>query len=127
MAVDTFAALSQGSAPNNRLRLLSPFDPALRDRKRAQRLFGFHYRIEIFVPAAKRRYGYYVFPVLQGERMIGRLDIKRDGDITLVTAFWPEMGVFMGKIRIKALQAEVERAALFVGSTSVTWAADWQK
>ncbi|MEM6680142.1 MAG: crosslink repair DNA glycosylase YcaQ family protein, partial [Pseudomonadota bacterium] len=49
--------------PSSRVRLLSPFDPALRDRNRAERLFAFQYRIEIFVPEAKRRYGYYVFPV----------------------------------------------------------------
>ncbi len=51
---------------SSRVRLLSPFDPALRDRARAERLFGFRSRIEIFVPEAKRRYGYYVFPVMQG-------------------------------------------------------------
>jgi len=128
MTVDSFAAVSQDEAtPNTRVRLLSPFDPALRDRKRAERLFGFHYRIEIFVPAAKRTYGYYVFPVLQGTRMIGRLDIKREGDTTHVTAFWPETGVSMGKGRVKALRSEVERAAQFVGSTAVTWVADWLK
>lgn len=113
--------------PNARVRLLSPFDPALRDRNRAERLFGFHYRIEIFVPAPKRQYGYYVFPVMQGDRLIGRIDTKRDGDATLVTAFWPEHGVLMGKARIKALTAEVERAATFVGSTSVNWGQDWLK
>ncbi|AKS44726.1 hypothetical protein SAMN05444287_2360 [Octadecabacter temperatus] len=113
--------------PNNRVRLLSPFDPALRDRKRAERLFTFHYRIEIFVPAPKRQYGYYVFPVMQGDRMIGRVDTKRDGEATLVTAFWPEKGVRMGKARVRALEAEIERVATFVGSTDVTWAADWLK
>lgn len=113
--------------PNARVRLLSPFDPALRDRKRTERLFGFHYRIEIFVPAAKRKYGYYVFPVMQGDRLIGRIDVKRDGDITRVTAFWPEKGIAMGKARVKALTSEIERAATFVGSTDVHWDADWLK
>ncbi len=113
--------------PNARVRLLSPFDPALRDRKRAERLFDFHYRIEIFVPAPKRKYGYYVFPVMQGDRMIGRIDTKRDGDTTLVTAFWPENGIRMGKARIAALTSEVDRVATFVGSKSVDWAAGWLK
>ena len=113
--------------PNNRVRLLSPFDPALRDRKRAERLFNFHYRIEIFVPATKRQYGYYVFPVMQGDCMIGRIDTKRDGDTTLVTAFWPEKGVRMGKARVRALEAEIDRVATFVGSTDVRWEADWLK
>ena len=52
--------------PTTRLRILSPFDPALRDRDRAEFLFGFYYRIEVFVPEPKRQYGYYVFPVLEG-------------------------------------------------------------
>ncbi|MBU2992556.1 crosslink repair DNA glycosylase YcaQ family protein [Octadecabacter sp. 1_MG-2023] len=113
--------------PNSRVRLLSPFDPALRDRKRAERLFDFHYRIEIFVPAPKRKYGYYVFPVMQGDRMIGRIDTKRDGDATLVTAFWPGKGIRMGKARIKALEAEVDRVAKFVGSNDVNWSKGWNK
>lgn len=113
--------------PNTRVRLLSPFDPALRDRKRAERLFNFHYRIEIFVPAPKRQYGYYVFPVMQGDQMIGRIDTKRDGDTTLVTAFWPEQTIRMGKGRIKALQAEIDRVATFVGSADVVLAKGWLK
>jgi len=118
---------STPSDPNARVRLLSPFDPALRDRKRAERLFNFHYRIEIFVPASKRQYGYYVFPVMQGDRIIGRIDTKRDGDITLVTAFWAEKNVRMGKARIKALEAEIERVATFVGSNDIVWADGWLK
>ncbi|MDA9207545.1 winged helix DNA-binding domain-containing protein [Octadecabacter sp.] len=113
--------------PNARVRLLSPFDPALRDRKRAERLFDFHYRIEIFVPAPKRKYGYYVFPVMQGDRIIGRIDTKRDGSTTLVTAFWPEKGIRMGKARIAALTSELDRVATFVGSTSVDWGDGWLK
>ena len=65
-------------APPSRIRVLSPFDPVLRDRDRAERLFGFRYRIEIFVPEAKREYGYYVFPLLEGDRLIGRIDMKAD-------------------------------------------------
>ncbi len=104
--LDQVASLPEASA---RVRLLSPFDPALRDRARAERLFGFHYRIEIFVPEAKRRYGYYVFPVLQGDRVIGRLDAKRVGTALVVRAFWPETGVRMGKARTAGLLSELER------------------
>ena len=88
--------------PTNRLRLLSPFDPALRDRNRAEFLFGFYYRIEVFVPEAKRQYGYYVFPVLEGSRLIGRIDCKafRDDRTLRVKAFWPEAGVKLGAGRI---------------------------
>jgi uncharacterized protein YcaQ len=112
-------------APSQRVRLLSPFDPALRDRKRAERLFGFHYRIEIFVPAPKRQYGYYVFPVLEGTQLIGRIDTKRDGDTLQVTAFWPEKGVHMGSGRSARLVGEIERAARFVGSTQIDYIDGW--
>ncbi|WP_375254190.1 winged helix-turn-helix domain-containing protein [Yoonia sp.] len=111
--------------PVPRVRVLSPFDPALRDRKRAERLFGFHYRIEIFVPAPKRKYGYYVFPVIEGDRIIGRIDMKRHGDRLVVRAFWPEGGVKMGAGRTKALTAELERAAAFGGCGALEIADDW--
>ena len=55
-----------------RMRALSPFDPVIRDRNRLQWLFGFDYTIEIYVPPEKRKYGYYVFPLLERDRLIGR-------------------------------------------------------
>lgn len=110
-----------------RVRILSPFDPALRDRKRAERLLGFRYRIEIFVPAARRQYGYYVFPVMEGDRMIGRIDLKADraAGAVDVTAFWPEPGVAMGKGRIQRLGAELERMARFAGCEDLRLAPGW--
>ncbi len=113
--------------PQTRVRILSPFDPALRDRKRAERLFGFHYRIEIFVPAPKRQYGYYVFPVMEGDQLIGRIDMKRNGEVLDVTAFWPEANVRMGAGRVARLTAELARAAKFGGCGEVRYAADWQR
>ncbi|MFN3825056.1 MAG: winged helix-turn-helix domain-containing protein [Pseudorhodobacter sp.] len=113
--------------PPGMVRILSPFDPALRDRKRAERLFGFHYRIEVFVPEAQRKYGYYVFPVLEGDRLIGRLDAKahRDEGVLRLRAFWPEAGVKMGLARTARLEAAVERLAGFAGCASVARAEDW--
>lgn len=111
--------------PVPRVRILSPFDPALRDRKRAERLFGFHYRIEIFVPEAKRKYGYYIFPVIEGDRMIGRIDMKREGDVLAVCAFWPEPRVRMGSGRVRALETELERAAVFGGDLALAFEPDW--
>lgn len=109
------------------VRVLSPFDPALRDRNRAERLFGFHYRIEIFVPEAKRQYGYYVFPVLEGDRLIGRMDAKRDAakGVLTVSAFWPEHGVRMGKGRVAKFEVELDRLAKFAGCEKVEVLPDW--
>jgi uncharacterized protein YcaQ len=110
--------------PSPRLRVLSPFDPALRDRKRAERLFGFDYRIEIFVPEAKRKYGYYVFPILEGDRIVGRVDMKafRDEDVLRVRALWPECGLRWGKGRQSAFEAELTRLVRLAGVSR--WAFD---
>jgi uncharacterized protein len=114
-------------APPPRVRILSPFDPALRDRNRAERLWGFFYRIEIYVPEAKRQYGYYVFPVLEGDRIVGRIDLKcrrADGTIA-VQAFWPESGISFGAGRIDRLMAELDRLGRFTDCPQVVLAEGW--
>ena len=115
--------------PTSRLRILSPFDPALRDRKRAEHLFGFRYRIEVFVPEPKRIFGYYVFPVLEGARLIGRIDAKayRDAKTLRVAAFWPEPGQRITTQRRKQLQSELDRLARFSGCERVEFLPDWER
>jgi uncharacterized protein len=110
-----------------RIRVLSPFDPALRDRARAQRLFGFHYRIEVFVPEAKRKYGYYVFPLMQRDRLIGRIDMKahRNRDVLNVRALWPERGVRWSRTKTALLESELNRVARFCEMGSVQFEPDW--
>ncbi|MBL9050802.1 MAG: YcaQ family DNA glycosylase [Tabrizicola sp.] len=115
--------------PGARLRILSPFDPALRDRKRAEFLFGFFYRIEVFVPEPKRIYGYYVFPVMEGDRLVGRIDVKafRDAGVLRVKAFWPEAGVKLTKARRGKLEAELDRLAVFAGCARVEFLDGWER
>ncbi len=115
--------------PTGRIRVLSPFDPMLRDRNRAERLFGFHYRIEVFVPEAKRTYGYYVFPLMEGDKLIGRIDMKahRDCGELRVRAVWPERGVRWSDARTRRLHSELDRVRRFADLDEVVFAADWLK
>lgn len=115
--------------PVGQLRALSPFDPALRDRRRAEFLFGFHYRIEVFVPEPKRRWGYYVFPLLEGDRLVGRLDAKahRSEGALKVRALWLEPGVRPTRARLDRLDAELRRLARFSGCDRVEHLPGWRR
>ena len=109
--------------PTSRLRILNPFDPVTRDRDRLQRLFGFEYKIEMFVPAAKRKWGYYVFPILEGDRFVGRIEAKADSKTGIlgVSNLWAEKGATWTKPRLQKLDGELERLRRFCLSESVNW------
>ena len=104
-----------------KLRLLSPFDPLIHDRKRANKIFGFDYAVEIFVPPAKRKYGYYVLPILEGERFVGRIDLKLDRKKSRldVLGLWWERGVEATAPRRARLKRQLERQAQFAGMDAV--------
>ncbi|MFA9232118.1 MAG: winged helix-turn-helix domain-containing protein [Microgenomates group bacterium] len=111
----------------NRLRIISPFDPAFRDRKRTEGLFGFHYRIEVFVPEPKRQFGYYVFPILERDRLIARIDVKafRDESVLRIKALWPEVMCTWTPARQIELEAELHRLAAFAGCDKVEFTDGW--
>ena len=103
------------------MRLLCPFDPVLRDRDRCLRRFGFDYRFEAFVPQQKRRFGYFVLPLLEGDRLVGRLDPKlhrEERRLEIKGLFWEEK-VKPTAARRRATKDAVERLATFLGATTI--------
>jgi uncharacterized protein YcaQ len=100
-----------------RISFLSPFDRLIHDRARAQALFGFFYRLEMYVPKAKRQYGYYVLPILRSDQIIGRIDVERvkESNVLRVNGVWWEEGV--DPVR---LEPALKRLAAFVGASGVT-------
>jgi uncharacterized protein YcaQ len=111
----------RAAEPPAAVRLLCPFDPLIRDRKRLERFFGFHYRFEAFVPPPQREFGYYVMPVLEGDRFVARVDLKnhRRESTLEVRGLWWERGVRVGVRRRRALQEALERMARFLGAARV--------
>jgi uncharacterized protein YcaQ len=84
--------LERDLEPGRRTIALSPFDNLIADRGRTAELFGFDYRLEIYVPQPKRIWGYYVLPILHGERFVARADLKLDGDALRVLSLHTEPG-----------------------------------
>ena len=100
--------------------LLSPFDPLLWFRPRAERLFDFHYRIEIYVPAGKRKWGYYVLPYLLDDRIVARVDLKADrkNRQLLVLAAHEEAGIDTNRTVVK-LAKELSKLSAWLDLESV--------
>lgn len=111
----------------DRVRALSPFDPVARDRDRMLRLFGFHYRFEAFVPKPKREYGYYVLPLLDGDRLVGRVDPKlhRDRGELVINGVWWEPGIRPTRPRRARTTEALERYAHQIGAEHLTLPSGW--
>jgi uncharacterized protein len=111
------------ATPTSRLRIINPFDPIARDRDRLLRLFGFDYRIEIFVPPTKRKWGYYVYPLLEGDQFVGRVELKADRKkaVLEVKRLWAEVGVRWTDVRAEKLDAELARLARLVDVSTIDW------
>jgi uncharacterized protein YcaQ len=104
---------TDGSVPD-RATLLSPFDRLIHDRARAEALFDFHYRLEMYVPKAKREYGYYVLPLLVGDRIVGRAEPRLDrknrtlellgawGDTSRLSEALADLAGFLGAERVES-------------------------
>lgn len=105
------------------VRLLSPFDPVTWRRDRALRLYDFDYRIEIYTPEAKRKYGYYTLPILYKDRLVGRVDLKNDRKAKAlnVLSLWHEP--WLSKAELKAITPELIKelklAAQWVGAETL--------
>ena len=112
---DTLEAAANGQIPVSGTTLLSPFDPLVWDRARAQALFDFTYQIECYTPAPKRIYGYFTLPILYHNRLIGRLDPKahRKEGIFEVKALHLEPGVIVDDALVAELKRVVQACALW--------------
>ena len=101
--------------------MLSPFDPVVWHRDRAERLFDFHYRIEIYTPAPKRVFGYYSLPILLDDALVGRIDLKADraARALRVQSAWREESAAGLAADPHRIAAEVHAAAAWQGLTGI--------
>jgi uncharacterized protein YcaQ len=101
--------------------VLSPFDPVVWDRRRAEQLFDFAYRLECYTPAPKRKYGYFVLPLLHKGALAGRMDAKmhRKTGTLEVIALWLEEGVSVTSGLAAGLHAAISDFARWQGALRV--------
>jgi uncharacterized protein YcaQ len=107
---------------SGRTTLLSPFDTLIRDRARTEALFGMRYRIEIYVPQAKRQYGYFAMPILHDDELIGRIDprVDRERDTFVVNAVHLEPGPKRDRQTARAVARTLGDLARFTGVSRVS-------
>lgn len=122
---DLFPLLAQAEAGKlqaTHSAVLSPFDPVVWDRKRAEQLFDFTYRLECYTPAPKRQYGYFVLPLLHKGRLVGRMDAKmhRKTGILEVIALYLEEGIKVTATLEKGLFSAISEFALWQDAREVT-------
>lgn len=118
-----------GEMADRTARLLAPLDGMLWDRKLIYALFGFSYKWEIYTPETQRRYGYYVLPVLWGERFVGRVEplCDRKNGALVVRSFWPEAGVKVNDRLLWALEDALNRLRKYHGLERIVWQEEWLK
>jgi uncharacterized protein YcaQ len=102
-----------------RTALLSPFDRLVYDRVRAQELFDFEYTLEMYKPAAKRRWGYFALPILHGDRLVGKLDAIADRKASVLRVNAIHEDVKFTRVTAKAVRAEVDELAAWLGLDAV--------
>ncbi|HEX2884426.1 MAG TPA: crosslink repair DNA glycosylase YcaQ family protein [Candidatus Limnocylindria bacterium] len=119
------ATADAGSLPPPGVSFLGPLDPLVWDRRLLRDLFGFDYLWEVYVPGAKRRWGYYVLPLLFGDRFVGRIEprLDRKAKTLAILGIWFEREVDPIETPgfLAALRDAVEAYRTFVGATKVTW------
>ncbi|MBI1741565.1 YcaQ family DNA glycosylase [Candidatus Acetothermia bacterium] len=106
-----------------RTTLLSPFDNLISERPRTELLFNFRFRLEIYVPKAKRQYGYFVMPILHGDRLIGRIDPQMDRKQKRLTinAVYAEPNAPMAKQAVQAIAGAIEELGQFLGADEIAY------
>ena len=102
-----------------RTALLSPFDRLVHDRVRAEELFDFEYTLEMYKPAAKRRWGYYALPILHEDRLVGKLDAAADRKASVLRVNAIHEDVKFTRAMTKAVQAELEDLASWLGLNAI--------
>jgi uncharacterized protein YcaQ len=116
-----------------RTTLLSPFDNLICDRARTEKLFDFDFRIEIYTPQHKRQYGYYVLPILRGDRLIGRVDPKMDRERGRlhIHAVHAEKDAPLNRATARSIRTAIEELATFLGATEIHYThlvpSGWQR